>query len=304
MWFKNLQFYRLSDSFSIDQLTLAKQLEEKLFRPCSSQESTTFGWVSPMGEGFEELAFAHERCLLICARRETKLLPAAVINDHLAERIEEIELKEDRKVRRKEKLALKDDITFELLPRAFSRYQNTYAYLDLSNQLLIVDASSAQKAEDLCSLLRESLGSLPTRIPVTQNAPAMIMTEWLQNANSRPQGLALGHDAELREPQPEGAVIRCKQQQLDSDEIAKHLEAGKQAIKLAVDYNNRLTCVINDDLSIKRLKFTDLVVEQSQDMAEGDKEAQFAADFSLMSLELSQFIPTLLEAMGGEQPTV
>lgn len=301
MWFKNIHFYRLNEQFSIDAQSLEQQLAEHRFRPCSSQESSTFGWVSPMGKDAEQLVFAHERCLLICAQREEKILPAAVINDHLNERIEAIELKEDRKVRRKEKLALKDDITFELLPRAFSRYQTTRAYLDLSKQLLIIDAASAKKAEDLCSLLRETLGSLPIRLPVTQTAPAAVMTQWLQTPDTRPQGLALGQDTELREPQPEGAVLRCRQQDLDTEEISTHLSAGKQAIKLAVDYNNRLTCVLQDDLSIKRLRFTDLVTDKAEEMAEGDAQALFEADFSLMSLELAAFIPALLEAMGGEQ---
>lgn len=305
MFFKNLRFYRLPENFSLDQLSLGSQLSEHRFRHCGSQESTTYGWVAPLNESSEELVYSHERHLLVSARRETKILPSSVINLYLNEKIADIEAKEDRKVRRKEKLSMKDDVIFDLLPRAFSRYQNTYAYFDLSKGLLIIDASSAQNAEDLCNLLRESLGSLAIKLAITETAPAAVMTDWLKN-KELPVGLSLGNDAELQEPKPEGAVIRCKQQDLASDEITNHLDAGKQALKLAVEYNHRLTCVVHDDLSIKRLKFTDIVLDDARDMADnsGDEseEAQFAADFVLMSSELSDFIPMLLEAMGGDQP--
>ncbi len=305
MFFKNLRFYRLPEGFTLDQQTLNTQLSEHRFRHCGSQENTTYGWIEPLASDADNLVFSHERCLYVTARRETKILPAAVINQHLNEKVAEIEAAEDRKVRRKEKLALKDDITFDLLPRAFSRYQNTSAYFDLANQLLIVDSSSAANAEDLCSLLRECLGTLPIRLAITQTAPSAVMTEWLKT-KALPAGLILGNDAELQEPKPEGAIIRCKQQDLDSDEITKHLDAGKQALKLAINYNHRLTCVINDDLSIKRLKFTDIVLDDARNMADESgneaEEAQFAADFTLMCAEFSDFIPMLLDAMGGEQP--
>lgn len=305
MFFKNLRFYRLPEGFTLDSLTLGAQLSEHRFRSCGSQESTTYGWVAPLNAYDDELVYGHERYLLVNAKRETKILPSSVVNEHLNEKIAEIENQEDRKVRRKEKLAMKDDITFDLLPRAFSRYQSTYAYFDLTNGLLIIDASSAQSAEDLCALLRESLGSLPIRLTTTETAPAAVMTDWLKT-NKLPAGIGLGNDAELQEPKPEGAVIRCKQQDLVSDEISSHLNAGKQVLKLAVEFNHRLTCVIHDDLSIKRLKFTDIVLDDAQNIADdsGDEseEAKFAADFTLMSSELSDFIPMLLKAMGGDQP--
>lgn len=301
MFFKNLYFYHLPDDFSIDAASLTAKMAEKLFRPCGAQESTTFGFSSPFSEG-GELVISHERCLLLCARRETKILPSTVVNDHLNIKIAEIEEKEDRKVRRKEKLALKDDITFDLLPRAFSRFQQTYGYFDLSNQLLVIDSASAQKAEDFCSLLRETLGSLPTKLVSTAISPAAVMTQWLQDKNL-PQGFLLGNDAELKEPKPEGATLRCKQEDLGSDEVTAHVNSGKQALKLGINFNHRLTCMIQDDLGIKRLKFTDLVIDDSNNAAESDEsaDAQNMADFAIMSAELGVFIPALLDAMGGKQ---
>ncbi|MEH6628127.1 MAG: recombination-associated protein RdgC [Motiliproteus sp.] len=302
MWFKNLVFYRFTRPTEYQAEQLQEQLQEHRFAPCSSQEASKYGWTSPMGKLSEELVHHSNGYLLICAKKEEKILPASVINDSLIEKVEEIELQQDRKVRKKEKDSLKDEITFELLPKAFSRYQKTYAFIDPKNGLLMVDASSAKRAEDLCSFLRKTLGSLPVAIPKMNIAPAAVMTQWLSDTNELPNIFALGQDAELKDPSENGAVLRCKQQELLSDEITVHLKSGKQAVKLAIDYQDNLSCLIGEDLIVRRLKFGDRILEKASEMGEADAAAAFDADFTLMTLELSEFVSRLLEALGGEQP--
>ncbi len=302
MWFKNLIFYRFTQPFQMDAQTLQAQLETAPFVPCRSQEASKYGWTPPMGKLSEELVHAGNGYLLISARKEEKILPASVVNEFLQERVEQIEQEQDRKVREKQRDTLKDEITFELLPKAFSRFQMTFAYIDLKEGLLVVDASSAKRAEELCSFLRKTLGSLPVTIPAMQMAPAAVMTQWLTDAANIPAGFELGDEAELKDPRENGAVVRCKQQELVGEEIDAHLKAGKQAVKLALNYAENLSCVVGEDLIIRRLKFADLVMEKAAEMGEADAAAAFDADFTLMTLELSAFIPRLLEALGGENP--
>jgi recombination associated protein RdgC len=83
-------------------------------------------------------------------------------------------------------------------------------------------------------------------------------------------------------------------------EIKNHLDIGKQVIKLAINWDDRLSFILDENLSVKRLKFLDLVQDQVTDTNADDEAARFDVDFSIMSLELANFIPRLLEIFGGE----
>jgi recombination associated protein RdgC len=46
----------------------------------------------------------------------------------------------------------------------------------------------------------------------------------------------------------------------------------------------------------------DIIQDQVADIETGSNAEKFDADFSIMSLELANFLPRLLEWFGGEQP--
>jgi recombination associated protein RdgC len=82
--------------------------------------------------------------------------------------------------------------------------------------------------------------------------------------------------------------------------VRNHIRGGKQVVRLAVQWRERLSCVIQDDLSIKRLKFEDVVREAEADTEADDPVSRFDLDFTLLVLELAEFLPALVEALGGE----
>ncbi len=299
MWFKNLRLFRLTKPFDLSPEALHEQLTEKTSRPCAGLEPSTYGWTAPLGRNSELLTHAANSYIMICTRKEEKVLPATVVQEILAEKIATIEEEQTRSVRRSEKEELRQEILTDLLPKAFSKSSRTYAYIDPKGGWLVVDASSASKAEELVSLLRETLGSLPATPPNVNSAPASILTNWL-NGLAVPANYLIEDQCELRDPSTEGAVIRCTKQDLLSDEIQVHLKAGKQVTKLAIEWNEHLTCVLCDDLSIKRLRFLDIIQETAADEAV-DEASRFDADFALMTLELSRFIPSMIDAFGGEE---
>jgi recombination associated protein RdgC len=298
MWFKNLSIFRLTEAFTLTPEELEEKLAVVAFRPCGSHEDFSLGWVSPIGKA-APLVHSANGFMMICTKKEERVLPASVLNEMMQEKIDETEEAEGRKLSKKERTAIKDELIFELLPRAFTFSRKLYAYIDVKGGFLVVDSGSTKSAEDLLSLLRKCLGSLPAVPLNTVEKPIATMTEWLLTQKT-PKDVKIEDECELRAPEEAGGVIRCKRHDLSLPEIKNHLDIGKQVIKLALNWDDRLSFILDENLSVKRLKFLDLIQDQVTDTDAHDEAARFDVDFSIMSLELANFIPRLLEIFGGE----
>ncbi|MBK4714614.1 MULTISPECIES: recombination-associated protein RdgC [Tenebrionibacter/Tenebrionicola group] len=299
LWFKNIMVYRLSRDITLNQDEMEKQLALYGFTPCGSQDMAKTGWVAPMGSRSDALTHAVNGQIIICARKEEKMLPSSVIKQQLDAKIRKLEAEQARKLKKTEKDSLKDEVLHDLLPRAFSRFSQTMMWIDSVNGLIIIDCASAKKAEDILALLRKSLGSLPVVPLAMKNPIELTLTEWVRSA-SVPQGYQLLDEAELKTMLEDGGVIRAKKQDLVSDEIAAHIEAGKVVTKLALDWQQRIQFMICEDGSLKRLKFCDELRDQNDDIDREDIAQRFDADFTLMTGELSALIESLVAGLGGE----
>lgn len=296
-WFKNALIYRLTKSLDWSAENLQSQLQQCAYHPCQQSDMSKFGWSEPLRES-ELLHFSVGKQILLVAHKEEKILPAQVIKRELDERIEQLEQKENRKLKKIEKQALKDDVIATLLPRAFSKNQHTAMWIDVEKNLIYIDTASSKRAEDCLALLRKSLGSLPVVPLAFANEPSLIMTDWVKG--NEPQWLTVLEDAELQGSQDQ-AVIRCKQQALDSEEILGLLNSGKYVTKLSLDWDEHLSFTLNEDASLKRLKFADQIREQNDDILKEDFAQRFDADFVLMTGILAKLTDNLLDEFGGEK---
>ena len=299
MWFKNLLIYRFTRPFEPSADALETMLETVAFTPCGSQDMSRFGWVSPLGKEAQALVHEASGQLLLCARKEEKMLPASVIKDAVQEKVDAMEAEQGRALKKKEKEGIKDEILMTLLPRAFTRHSQTFVWINPADNYLVVDAGSAKKADDVLALLRKCIGSLPVIPLALKTPPEITMTEWL-NASATPAGFQLEDEVELRSALEHGGIIRAKEQDLLSEEMKAHLLADKLVTKLALEWAETVSFVLGDDMGIKRLKFSEELREQNDDVVSEERAARLDADFALMTGELSRFIPDLIAALGGE----
>ncbi|MGG5292184.1 recombination-associated protein RdgC [Pseudomonas shirazensis] len=300
MWFKNLLTYRLTQEVPFEPEALETALASKPARPCASQELTTYGFVAPFGKG-EDAPLVHVsgEYLLIAARKEERILPSSVVNDAVKEKIEEIETEQMRKVYKKERDQIKDEIIQAFLPRAFIRRSMIFAAIAPRQGLILVNSASAKRAEDLLSTLREVMGSLPVRPVTVKAAPSATMTEWVTSQAA--QDFHVLDECELRDTHEDGGIVRCKRQDLKSDEIQLHLGNGKVVTQLALAWQDKLSFVLDDKTVIKRLKFEELLQEQAEQDGGEEAQQQFDASFLLMMMTFKEFLPALFEALGGEE---
>jgi len=296
MWFKNIFIYRLPADFSLTAATLQEQLARKPLMPCSGLDKQSLGWVSCRGD--DRLVHVANNQILFALGVEQKLLPAAIINRFAKERIADTEAQQGYKVGRKQLKDIKQAVTDDLLPRAFALQRTTYAWLDLVNGRLVIEAASAAKAEELLEQLGKTVDNFPVQLLQTELSPIAAMTDWLAGDNA-PAGFTIDRELELRSSDESKATVRYANHALEGKEFLGHISAGKRVTRLGMTWNDRISFVLNEHLQIKRIDFLDIIKDESSKIADTEDE-MFELDFTLMTGELAKLLTNLTEALGGE----
>lgn len=295
MWFKNLQLTRVGATWSPTETELEEVLEKHAFRGAEGLEMEASGWVPSFKGG--PLAHRVERHFMLTLRTEKKLLPGSVIAQFVRAKAEELEEQQGFKPGRKQMRELKEQVTDELLPRAFGIHRDTRVWLDLENHLLIIDSSSTSVADQVRSALLK-MTDIPLMSVELNLSPVAVMTSWL-SANEAPTDFTIDQDVELRSNTNEKAAVRYVHHPLDGDDVRKHIEEGKRSTKLAMTWRDRISFVLTEEFIIKRIVPLD-ILKDAADPAEGEAE-RFDADFKLMTGELALLLKSVIDAIGGER---
>ncbi len=299
MWFKNLQVFRFPAPWNITIAQLEEQLNRTPFRSCTSYELQTQGWASPRENG--ALVHAVNGQWLIALGTEKKLLPASVIKELVKVRALDMEQRQGFKPGRKQLRELKDQTTDELLPRAFNVRRNTFVWIDPVNGRLVIDAGSPGKADDVVSMISKSITDLALERLNVAMAPGTAMTAWLA-ADQTPHGFSIDQETELQSPADEKATVRFVRHALEPKEIQHHIKGGKQCTRLALTWANRVSFVLTENFTVKKINLVDIVKEGiAADTTAQDETEKLDADFVMMTGELKQLLEDLVDALGGVQ---
>lgn len=296
MWFRNLQVHRFTLDAALSPENLADQLRHNAFQPCGSLARESRGWIAPRGD--DRLVYTGHGQWLIALGVEQKLLPASVVKQTVEARAAELEQRMGVKPGRKRLREMKDEVTDELLPRAFSRYRTTFAWIDPVHGWLVIDAGSPRKAGEFLEVLRKSLDEFPFAPLETTRSPGAAMTEWLTTREA-PAGFSIDQECELQSQLQEKATVRYAHHPLtDTAEIRNHIVAGKVPTRLALTWRDKVSFVLSDKLEVKKVKLLDIATTETDGDA-ASAEERFDGDFVLMTGLLDRFMGELAEAIEG-----
>lgn len=287
LWFKNAIVYQLNKDNLFDIQAITNAVNACPFVPCGNTDSMRSGWVSPFGESQDNpLVLDNNGQMLLRLKKEIKILPSSVIKQALAEKVTQQEQLFNCKLKKAEKLSLKDEVYIDLLPRAFSKYQFFWLWIDTVNKRVIVDSSSFKQAEDILALLRKEMGTLALTPYASDTPLEKTLTKWVKESLSFPP-IILGDEIELKDAVEDSIVVKCKNQEINSQEIFVHIDSGKQISKLKLLDERGVSFILNRDYTLKRIKFDNAILDKNEDFLPEESNAKLEADFMLMISQLT-----------------
>ena len=296
MWFKNITLLTLPADFDICLTELERALAARPLRSPGPLEDETRGFVSPYARDDAAMTPGTDGATLFCLGEDSRLLPASVLSDAIAERITLYEQDHGRKPGKRLRNQFREEVLGELLPRAFIKRSRTAAYLDLRRNLLVVDSASDAAAEAVATALRDALGGFPAR-PLACEASATLLMSQSLIASQLPEGFEFGDECELKDPSDHAMVARFRNHDLTAEEVVEHARCGKQVTQLGLIFDGRIGFVLDAKLKLRKLRFLDVVAEQIDAQDGADADQILDAEFALMSMELRRLFARLDEVL-------
>lgn len=285
--------YRIAAQWTGSLEQIEEALQKTPFQPCGATQEQSAGWVPPRGEAHGVLAESVGGQWILRYMSESKVLPASVLNRKVEEKAAAIEQEFGRKPGKKEKRELKDEAKLDLLPMAFTKQSSLWVWIDPQSRCLVIDTGAQGKADEVVTLLVESLPGFAVALLDTQTSAQAAMAHWLLTQEG-PVNFSVDRECELKAADESKAVVRYARHPLDIDEVKQHVEHGKLPTKLALTWDDRVSFVLTEALQLKKIAFLDSVLDEAGD------EGGFDTDVAIATGELSKLMPDLIEALGGE----
>ena len=291
--------YRLVAGWPTDLSALDDVLGKAQFVECGVSQEKSVGWVEPRGHAHGPMVEVIGGQWLLKLTMEVKVVPGSVVKRKVQEQLDHIESTTGRKPGKKEKREISEDARLSLLPMAFSKQSSVQVWVDPAAGLLLTDAGSQAKAEEVMTWLIKAVDGLVVQLVNTQTSPASAMSGWL-STKEPPQSFSVDRECELKAADESRAVVRYTRHALDTDEVSRHIAMGKVPTRLAMTWSDRVSFVLTEALQLKKIAFLESAFEGAASSPADGKDDNYDADVAIATGELRKLIPDLLEALGGE----
>jgi len=248
-------------------LSSEASFNEYQYHPCTEQEVSRMGFVSVINA----LTHSLNGKTFFKIKKEKKQIPASTVAEKMKVLTDQFEAENGRKPSRKDKNELKEKVMIELGSRALSTYSTVEGWFD--SDYVVVLTSSAGTAEDILSLLRKSLGSLPVSHGFDNHKLSDAMQKWFSGSDL-PNNVSLGNEAKLSSCDEEKSSATIKNGELNSEEIQALLNC-RRVVSLELCIADKGRFVVKDDGSIAKISVSDVALEQHRENV-GDAEEDAA----------------------------
>ena len=292
--FRNVRYYRLEGSWPESEETLSTGLETAGFEPCGPLTERSSGWVAVDPDNSDLLARRVNGADLLRLRSQSRVLPAAVVNEELEARIEDFRRRMQEAPSPREKRRLKAEARDELMPKAMLKSDRIWAYVDLKEKVLGIDALQDSAAERVVRRLQASIDGLNIRpLQFMKPVDELLSAIFFDGA---PKQFSVGRECRMQDLADAKSIVRWTDFDLSDKSIRDHVANGLRLTHLSIVYDNIMSCVINDSGVISKMRFLgmdDDVEDHVDPMARQD------AEFVLITGTLRNLLGDLKKQLGG-----
>lgn len=292
--FRNVRYYRLEGSWPESEEALSTSLEIAGFEPCGPFTERSSGWVAVDPDNSDLLARRLNGADLIKLRSQSRVLPPSVINEELEARIEEFRQRMQEAPSPREKRRLKAEARDELMPKAMLKSDRVWAYIDLKEMVIGIDALQDSAAERVIRRLQAAIDGLNIRpLQFMKPVEELLAGIFFEDA---PKQFALGRECRMQDLGDAASIVRWTDFDLSDQTIRNHVANGMRLTHLAIEYDNVMSCVLNENGVISKLRFIGMD-DDSED--HGDPLARQDAEFVLITGTLRRLLSDLRKQLGG-----
>jgi recombination associated protein RdgC len=291
--FRNVRYYQFGGDWPESETVLSTTLEAASFQPCGPLTERSSGWIAIDPDSSDSLARRVAGLDLLRLRSQSRVLPAAAINEELEMRIAEFRERMQEPPTAREKRRLKAETHDQLLPKAMVKSDKVWGYVDAQQKVIGIDTAQDAAAERFLMHLQPPLKGLNIRPLEYKRSVGEFLTKiFLGDA---PKQFEIGRECRMQDAADDKAVVRCTDFDLSERTIRSHVTGGMRLTHLGIIYDNIMSCVMNENGAITKVRLLDMDDDHEDSL---EPLARLDAEFVLITGTLRRLLGDLAELLG------